>query len=225
LLARLHAACADAQPSDGLPFARSFDRTLLRWELDHFREWGLEALVGPLPAPERAALDQAFDALTDELVAIETGFVHRDYQSRNLMWAPERGLVVIDFQDALQGPRPYDLVALLCDSYVALEPALQREMIERYVRARGWPASELPSFERAFWTIAVQRKLKDAGRFVFIDRVRGNPDFLAFFPQSVRYAGRALRWLGQDALLERIARALPGFPDELGVPEAHTRRP
>ena len=30
-------------------------------------------------------------------------------------------LVVIDFQDALQGPRQYDLVALLRDSYVELD--------------------------------------------------------------------------------------------------------
>ena len=220
LLARLHAACEGGRPEDGLAFSRSFDRTLLRWELDHFREWGLEALVGPLPQAERAALDRDFDALTDELVALETGFVHRDYQSRNLMWAP-RGLVVIDFQDALQGPRCYDLVALLCDSYVALELEEQRALIARYVRARGWPDSALPGFERAFWTVAVQRKLKDAGRFVFIDRVRKNPDFLPHFPQSARYAGRALRQLDRSALLERIARLLPGFPDALGVPASH----
>jgi N-acetylmuramate 1-kinase len=220
LLARMHAACEGGLPEQGLAFRRRFDRELLRWELDHFREWGLEAVVGALAPPERAALDVAFDALTDELVALPTGFAHRDYQSRNLMWAP-RGLVVIDFQDALQGPRPYDLVALLCDSYVDLDLELQRGLIARYVQSRGWPASELPEFERAFWTVAVQRKLKDAGRFVFIDRVRRNPDFLPHYPQSVRYAGRALRWLGRDALVERIARALPGFPDVLGVPRSH----
>jgi hypothetical protein len=220
LLARMHMACEGGLPEQGLPFRRRFDRELLRWELDHFREWGLEALVGALPPAERAALDQAFDGLTDELVALPTGFVHRDYQSRNLMWTA-RGLVVIDFQDALQGPRPYDLVALLCDSYVALELELQRSLIARYGQARGWPASELPDFERAFWTVAVQRKLKDAGRFVFIDRVRRNPDFLQHYPQSVRYAGRALRWLGRDVLVEQIARALPGFPDAMGVPRSH----
>jgi N-acetylmuramate 1-kinase len=220
LLARMHQACADGQPEHGLPFRRRFERELLRWELDHFREWGLEALVGALPTAERAVLDRAFDAWTEALLALPTGFVHRDYQSRNLMWAP-RGLVVIDFQDALQGPLPYDLVALLCDSYVALELELQRELIARYVGARSWAASELPGFERAFWTVAVQRKLKDAGRFVFIDRVRRNPDFLPHYPQSVRYAGRALRWLGRDDLLEQLGRLLPGFPDDLGVPPSH----
>jgi aminoglycoside/choline kinase family phosphotransferase len=77
----------------------------------------------------------------------------------------------------------------------------------------------------AFWRVAAQRKLKDAGRFVFIDRVRGNPDFLQFYPQSLRYAGRALRALGQRELLELLERRLPGFPDQAFVPEATSQRP
>ncbi|HEX2679647.1 MAG TPA: hypothetical protein VHM19_23520, partial [Polyangiales bacterium] len=50
--------------------------------------------------------------------------------------------------------------------------------------------------------------------FVFIDRVRKNPDFLPFFTQSLRYADRALSTLpelaGTRALLARL---LPGFPE------------
>ena len=38
----------------------------------------------------------------------------------------------------------------------------------------------------------MQRKLKDAGRFVFIDRVRGNPGFLVSIPASLRYVREAL---------------------------------
>jgi aminoglycoside/choline kinase family phosphotransferase len=83
--------------------------------------------------------------------------------------------------------------------------------------------SATASLHTAFWRVAAQRKLKDAGRFVFIDRVRGNPDFLRFFPQSLRYAGRALRVLGRTALLEQLARLLPGFPDQLTVPAAVSR--
>ena len=43
---------------------------------------------------------------------------------------PHGELVVIDFQDALQGPRQYDLVALLRDSYVELD----RAFVERDAR-------------------------------------------------------------------------------------------
>ena len=44
-------------------------------------------------------------------------------------------LVVIDFQDALQGPRQYDLVALLRDSYVELDRAFVERMLDRYLAA------------------------------------------------------------------------------------------
>jgi aminoglycoside/choline kinase family phosphotransferase len=148
--------------------------------------------------------------------------VHRDFQSRNLMWAPGERLTVIDFQDALQGPVPYDLVALLCDSYVALAQPLQEAMIERYAELQQMTPSERATFRATFWRLAVQRKLKDAGRFVFIDRVRGNPDFLRWYPQSLVYVGRALRAAGMDALRELLVRLVPGFPDHVALPTAQS---
>ncbi len=223
LLADMHRACADLPP-DALPRTRFFDEKLLRWELDHFREWGIEAVHGPLPADERATMDALFDRLAADVAAGPTGFVHRDYQSRNLMWAPDAAgapdrLAIIDFQDALTGPRVYDLVALLCDSYVAIPLALQRAMIARYAARAGLPEGELPAFEAEVWRQALQRKLKDAGRFVFIDRERKNPSFLQWFPQSLVYVGRALeRTPGYEALAGILARRLPGFPDDCAVP-------
>jgi N-acetylmuramate 1-kinase len=221
LLAGMHRACENGRADESIAFRRGFDRELLRWELDHFRQWGLEALVGALPSAERSALDREFDRLADELIGLPHGFVHRDYQSRNLMWT--RGgeqLTVIDFQDALRGPAVYDLVALLCDSYVALPQSLQQAMIERYAREMGLDGRTSERLEAGFWLVAVQRKLKDAGRFVFIDRERGNPDFLRFYPQSLRYVGRALHITGRNDLLQLLAKRLPGFPDEAAIPAA-----
>ncbi len=218
LLADMHRACADL-PDSTLPRTRRFDEALLRWELDHFREWGLEALHGPLPAADRATIDRLFDRLAADVAAAPTGFVHRDYQSRNLMWAPGDRLSIIDFQDALTGPRVYDLVALLCDSYVALPLELQRAMTARYAARAGIPAGELEAFEAELWRQALQRKLKDAGRFIFIDRERKNASFLRWFPQSVVYVGRALaRTPGYEELESILAWALPGFPDACAVP-------
>ena len=37
----------------------------------------------------------------------------------------------------------------------------------------------------------LQRKLKDAGRFVYIDRVKNNPSFLRFIDSSLRYVADA----------------------------------
>jgi aminoglycoside/choline kinase family phosphotransferase len=227
LLARMHTACDAQKPEESIAFRRTFDRTLLRSELDHFREWGLEAPHGPLAAHDRHTLDACFDRICDRILALPQGFVHRDYQSRNLMWAP-RGpggasvLTIIDFQDALYGPQAYDLVALLNDSYVVLDAELQRVTVLSYANARGFSAAQTEALLTGFQLVAVQRKLKDAGRFVFIDRVRGNPSFLVHYPQSLRYAGRALCATGEAELEALLTRLVPGFPDATSVPQLAT---
>jgi aminoglycoside/choline kinase family phosphotransferase len=193
-LARLRAH-AEAAPGRSVAFTRAFDHDLYLWELHHFREWLLEAWKGAsLSAAERAAVDRHFEAISKALDAEPKGFTHRDYQSRNLMVLPDGAQAVIDFQDALLGPRQYDLVALLRDSYVELPAELIERMLRRYLdrlAAEGGPTLEYGAFRATFDLLTVQRKLKDAGRFVFIDRVRKNPDFLRSIPASLRYVREA----------------------------------
>ncbi|MFN7135657.1 MAG: aminoglycoside phosphotransferase family protein, partial [Myxococcales bacterium] len=133
LLAQLRARAEKARDEDCLAFTRAFDTTLYDWELHHFREYGLEARYGVTPTPdERARMDALFLDVAKRLDAEPKGFTHRDYQSRNLMVKGDE-LVVIDFQDALQGPRQYDLVALLRDSYVQLDRPFIEKMLDRYL--------------------------------------------------------------------------------------------
>ncbi|MBN2529208.1 MAG: phosphotransferase [Deltaproteobacteria bacterium] len=182
---------------------RYFGYELLRWELDHFREWGVEKRLGiTLESKIRQQMDAVFDRYAAEIDALPKGFVHRDYQSRNLMVtadAPNPShLSIIDFQDALTGPRTYDLVALLNDSYVDLPFDMQQRLIARYAQNRGLSASEI---EHEFNLITIQRKLKDGGRFVFIDQVKGDPSFLPFVKKSYsRVKSALLRISGHDKL-------------------------
>jgi aminoglycoside/choline kinase family phosphotransferase len=195
LLAKLRAQ-AERQPDrECLAFTRAFDEDLYDWELHHFREWGLEAWSGKQPTPaERSRLDEIFRGISRKLAAEPRGFTHRDYQSRNIM-VKGGELVVIDFQDALQGPRQYDLVALLRDSYVELDFPFVDSMLDRYVSAFERESGERidrKAFKDFFDLLTVQRKLKDAGRFEFINRVKGNPGFLVSIPASLRYVKTAL---------------------------------
>ena len=195
-------------------FGRAFDRDLYLWELHHFREWLLEAWTGARLSPaEREVLDREFEAIARALDAEPKGFTLRDYQSRNIMILPSGEQAVIDFQDALLGPRQYDLVALLRDSYVELEPALVDDMLQRYLErlaALGGPRLDPAGFRAVFDLLTVQRKLKDAGRFVFIDRVKKNPGFLPSIPASLRYVREALRRRPELARLqELLARHVP----------------
>jgi len=213
-LARLRAAAEAAPDPRCVAFARAFERDLYRWELDHFREWLLGAWKRARLSPgERAELDRHFDDLAARLAAEPRGFTHRDYQSRNIMVLPSGEQAVIDFQDALLGPRQYDLVALLRDSYVELPAELVDRMLGRYLdrlAEAGGPRLPAAPFRETFDLLTVQRKLKDAGRFVYIDRVKGNPDFLPSIPASLRYVREALARRPELARLREIlARHLP----------------
>lgn len=213
LLARLRARAEATRDTACLAFTRDFDEDLYDWELHHFREWGLEAWSGRVPsAEERSELDRIFRRVAAQLAAAPRGFTHRDYQSRNLM-VKGADLVVIDFQDALQGPRQYDLVALLRDSYVELDRAFVDAMLDVYARAFEKETGERIDpgpFKAFFDLLTVQRKLKDAGRFEFIHRVKGNPGFLPSIPASLRYVRDALSRQPALADLHRIvARYVP----------------
>jgi len=199
---------------------RRFDRKTLRWELDHFLEWGIEARrEEPLSDEVEAAFDEEFDRLVDDLLGLPQTLVLRDYQSRNLMHKRQPGSespwVVIDFQDALVGPFVYDLVALLRDSYIELPPEVLEAGLGAYLaagRAAGLPwcydeeAEDYDSatVREAFFRQTVQRKLKDAGRFVFIDREKGNPDFLQYIESSLGYVSHALDQLDDYGRLQRL---------------------
>jgi hypothetical protein len=199
-----------ALPEGSVVASRAFDETLLRWELDHFREWGLDARDRALPPVERARFDAIADRLAHRIASWPRGFVHRDYQSRNLMVRGD-ALVWIDFQDALLGPRAYDLVALLNDSYQSFDRAFVEARLDEFARASGLGAEGREALGREFDVITVQRKLKDAGRFVFIDRVKKNPAFLPYFEPSLAKVRASLDRLADEedmrALREIVARA------------------
>lgn len=180
--------------ADCIGFGRQFDRELLRWELDHYLEWGLDARLADNPTrmarvnAHRDALQREFDRLVDELLKVPQTLVLRDYQSRNLM-LKHGAWQIIDFQDALGGSFVYDLVALLRDSYIELSDAQVAQLLQHYIaRAQAaelaW-AADAEATTRAFYLQTVQRKLKDAGRFINIDRVKGNPSFLPYYEPSI----------------------------------------
>ncbi|MBI5526529.1 MAG: phosphotransferase [Deltaproteobacteria bacterium] len=177
-----------------LAFQRVFDRDLYVWEFNHYVEYGIEARSGSkVPPADRALMDEWFERLSDELDAIPKGFTHRDYQSRNLM-ACGGAWCLIDFQDALLGPPQYDLVALLKDSYVDIGEDDARHLVSVFLAERE--KAGLPIEDEAFWrgfkVQTIQRKLKDAGRFIFIDRVKKNASFLPHVPSSFEYVRRYL---------------------------------
>jgi N-acetylmuramate 1-kinase len=209
-----------ALPQASVVARRAFDFDLLRWEIEHFREWGLTARGITLSAPDELRFTQIADALAKRTAEYPRGFVHRDYQSRNLMVrsnGSDFSLCWIDFQDALLGPRAYDLVALLGDSYQEFDRPFIETRLDEYASTLGLSAPGRARLGEEFDYITVQRKLKDAGRFVFIDRVKNNPSFLKFVSPTVAKVGAALKRLSADSdMCDLHAILQRAVPAELG---------
>lgn len=198
-------------PKGSVVASRTFDYDLLRWEIEHFREWGLDARDKKLADTDSARFTEIADHLARRVADLPQGFVHRDYQSRNLMVVDSGTLrlVWIDFQDALLGPRVYDLVALLNDSYQEFERAFVEERLAEYAEAAKLPAKDRAKLVHEFDLVTVQRKLKDAGRFVFIDKKKGNSAFLRFVTPTIKKVDAALARLApHDAEMKELREIL-----------------
>lgn len=202
-LARAQGAL-DPLPADSVVRLRQFDAALYTSELEHFWDWAVAARGVDAPRPP---FQRALTFIVEELCALRRAFTHRDYQSRNLLLTThhaDAALGWIDFQDALLGPRAYDLVALLCDSYQPFDRAFVERRLDDYANARALSPSERRALAREFDLLTIQRKLKDAGRFIFIERQRHDPSFLPFVAPTLDIVTNALERLSDEPALRDL---------------------
>ena len=169
-------------------FERTYNHPLLVWEFEHFLEYGVEKRVN-----QRVSLDDAiiiketFNRISTMIASEPAVLVHRDYHSRNLM-VQGKSLRVIDFQDALLGPSHYDLVSLLRDAYVTLPEEFIDDLVEYYLLQKekeNHVSINRLQFRYLFDLVSLQRNMKAAGRFIFIDQVKKNPKFLKYVPKAL----------------------------------------
>lgn len=201
ILARLQLRGDELETERFLALRTAFDRNKFTWELEFFREHFLEGFCdSPLDADEREALTSAFASLSSELCEQDFVLCHRDYHARNLMVIAE-GLAVIDFQDARRGPRAYDVVSLLNDSYVLHPEDFVASMVERFEASVG--AKITNDYDAA----ALQRNLKALGTFGYQIGRRANSVYERYLDGTLRLVRSNLernpRW---DSLRRILAR-------------------
>lgn len=219
LLVSFQRATTAAIDARCIAYHQAFDRRLARWELDHFIEWGVERRFGiELSAPEAHILGRQFDAMAEEIDAAPRAINHRDFHSWNL-YVQGEALRIIDFQDALMAPIPYDLATLLGDrdTPLVVTPEIEAEMLERF-RTRwaeaGGERLDPATFERTYFLCSLQKALKVVGRFHFLDKAKGKPGYLRFLPATIRQIRRvAARLDGFDELLRVIDPYLSEGPE------------
>lgn len=169
-----------------------YDRALLRRELEIFRDWFVNQLLGySLNAGELGLLDRTFTQLENIALNQPQTFVHRDYHSRNLILCKDGELGVIDFQGALWGGITYDLVSLLRDCYLRW-PAQQVTDWALGYRQQAIATGLIGTiseqeFLRWFDWLGLQRHIKVLGIFARLNLRDGKTGYLQDLPLVIRY--------------------------------------
>ncbi len=140
-----------------------------------------------------AGVSDGFEHFEDEFGAIAEnalrhgveGFMHRDFQSRNIMRWQGRWYF-IDFQGGRIGPLQYDLASLLIDPYMDLAPAEQEELLgHALLRLASRRPVDPARFRQSYTHCALARNLQILGAFGFLGTVQDKPFFTEHIPMAL----------------------------------------
>ncbi|MEH6442337.1 MAG: phosphotransferase [Oceanospirillaceae bacterium] len=166
----------------------SFDRPFLLREMTLFDTWLVQYQLD-LAAPP--SLLTTYEVLIENALEQPQVTMHRDFHSRNLLLAGGK-IAVIDFQDAVKGPLAYDLVSLLKDCYITLEPEQVDCLISVYLKRLNTSSLldkhiDKQQFIKWFDLIGMQRHLKVLGLFIRLGVEDEKSSYLKHLPRVFNY--------------------------------------
>lgn len=182
-----------------------YDAKLLQTEMNLFVDWFLKQYVRDHLSrsvdtePFSGTNASSWKALSDSLIAAVSAqpqvLVHRDFQSRNLLWLGEDRVPpqvgILDFQDAVIGPVTYDVVSLLWDCYLDWPPEqrlnwanMAYDVLNLDAQVSTWSRAE---FLKGLHWMGLQRHLKNVGIFARLFLRDGKSEYLNHIPRTLQY--------------------------------------
>ena len=187
-----------------------------RYEADYFREAFLRNYLGL--RKEWSELESPFTYLAETASLAESRFfLHRDFQSRNIMVMKDR-VGVLDWQGGRLGPLAYDLASLVIDPYARLSEEERGKIYRMYLdRLEDVFPEKVEPFCRYFPYLALQRNLQILGAFSFLSQVRKKIQFRAYIAPALTTLRRLLLDLEDERLLplRDLALSLHDAPTEV----------
>jgi N-acetylmuramate 1-kinase len=194
-----------------------YDRQVMRrYEVDYFKEAFLGTYLGY--RREWPELEGSFEHLIEEASKAENQFfLHRDFQSRNIMITDNK-IGILDWQGGRLGPLAYDLASLLIDPYIHLPVPEKEEIYNTYLQLlRREQPHRLASFQQSFPYLAIQRNLQVLGAFSFLSKVRGKTYFEDYIPGALKSLRDLLEKVN-DRGLSSLKDLVNSLPDSLSGP-------
>ncbi len=162
-----------------------YDEALLLTELALFVDWYMPSLDGKiLSAADRDGFLKIWQDILPPVTGGPACLTLRDYHAENLMLRDgQTGLArlgLLDFQDAVIGHPAYDLVSLLQDARRDVSPALEQDMLDRYI---GETEQNAQDFRCAYAILGAQRNAKIIGIFTRLYLRDGKASYLDKIPR------------------------------------------
>lgn len=155
----------------------AFGQELFRWERELFVRECVSARYGmdALPKDVQQELEDVAAALAKEPQV----FVHRDFQSSNLLYAGSGAKpMLIDYQGMRPGPAAYDVASLLYDPYVPMDGTDRKLLLEILSKGRTSPSPRMVTLA------AVQRLCQALGAYCRL-AAAGQPRFTKYILRAL----------------------------------------
>ena len=189
----------------------NYDIPTLLEEASLFIDWYFPTVSGrAVEAVERKAFLDVWQRVLPLAYEGPPVLVLRDYHVNNLIWLDRQDSIsrvgLLDFQDAVIGPRMYDLVSLLEDARRDISPDLAKEMFERFVITTQ---SDRTAAYAAYAVLGAQRNTKIIGIFSRLQQRDEKSDYLAYIPRVWRLLENDLEYPALSPVREWFAKNVP----------------
>jgi aminoglycoside/choline kinase family phosphotransferase len=176
--------------------SRSMDHETLIWESWYFGKFCVtDYFAGEALLDEQ--WEQERQKLAKEVGTLPQSFIHRDFQSENIMVYNDT-IRFIDFQGARLGPREYDVASLLYDPYVQQIDSEMRERLIQYYFSL-W-SGEGKDRKRAVVLNGLQRLMQALGAYGNLSLHKGKDWYRGYIPLALER-------------LDLLLTTLPDFPN------------
>ncbi|MFZ4402957.1 MAG: aminoglycoside phosphotransferase family protein [Pseudobdellovibrionaceae bacterium] len=180
---------ATLNKADCTAFDIQFDTEKFLWEMNYGKDNLITGVLDYSLSPKvDEELASIFKNICEKLHHEPKRIAHRDYHSRNLMLKLEQ-MHVIDFQDARLGPIQYDLVSLLKDSYVDLNPESCQILLQDYLeKSKPYLRADFSKnhFDYIYELQSIQRCFKACGSFASFYKMRGDKRYLKYISGTLK---------------------------------------
>jgi len=206
-LLTLHTQAHIATPAEPPRLQAEFNADLYRWEQNYFLENCLARHFGLDPKEIEARCDRGpLQAIAERLAALPRCFVHRDFQSQNIVIKGESAYF-IDFQGMRPGLPQYDLASLFYDPYVGLPLSERAALLDYYTAALDDLGQPLcADFSSVYDLCAMQRLMQALGAYGFLGHVKEREHFLTHIPVALHSLREVLASIpGLDRLRDLLS--------------------